>query len=101
MDEPPLRIDRLQWDDWNREHIAKHGVTPEEADEVLASEPVVRKTYKERYQLLGPTRSGRILSVIVGQDPEPPHSWYVFSARPASRRERQTYKELRKEGDNQ
>jgi hypothetical protein len=23
-----LRIDRLYWDDWNREHIAKHAVLP-------------------------------------------------------------------------
>lgn len=101
MDDPPLHIDRFHWDEWNREHITKHGVTTEEADEVLASNPIVRITYKQRLQLLGPTNAGRILSVIVGQDPDPPHSWYVFSARSASRRERRLYDELRKEVDNQ
>lgn len=77
--------------DWNLEHIAKHLVLPEEAEEVAASTPVVRETYKQRYQLFGPTLSGRILSVIVGQVPNHPHLYYVFSARPASRLERRIY----------
>ncbi|MEJ7902235.1 MAG: hypothetical protein WKF63_10330 [Thermomicrobiales bacterium] len=101
MDESPLGINHLKWDDWNREHIAKHDVTPEEVDEMLASMPVVRSTYKRRYQVLGPTLFGRMLSVIVGQDPNPPHTWYVFSARPASRSERRIYNELRQEVDSQ
>lgn len=83
-----LHIDRLYWDDWNREHIAKHQVVPEEVEEVVASHPVVRGTYKQRFQLLGPTLSGRMLSVIVGAVPAEPGVYYVISARPASRKER-------------
>lgn len=84
-------IDHLVWDDWNREHIAKHHVLPEEAEEVIASSPVVQETYKQRYQVLGPTFSGRMLSVIFGPVPNHLHVYYVFSARPASRAERRIF----------
>jgi uncharacterized DUF497 family protein len=82
------RIDRFHWDDWNLDHIARHAVLPEEAEEVVAGTPVVRETYKQRLQLIGPTLAGRILSVVAGPVPNQPGVYYVFSARPASRKER-------------
>jgi hypothetical protein len=30
-----MTIDHLVWDDWNREHIARHNVTPEEVEQVI------------------------------------------------------------------
>ena len=65
-----LHINRLVWDEWNREHVANHQVLPEEAEEVAAATPTVREFYKQRYQLIGPTLSGRMVSVIVGPEPE-------------------------------
>ena len=88
-----IHIDRLHWDAWNRDHIAKHQVLPEEAEEVAAVEPVVRATYKGRFQLIGPTLAGRMLTVIVGPVPTQVAVYYVFSARPASRPERRYYEE--------
>jgi uncharacterized DUF497 family protein len=88
-----LHIDRLYWDDWNRDHISKHNVLPEEAEEVVASHPVVRAIYKQRFQLLGPTLSGRMLSVVVGAVPDQAGVYYVVSACPASRSERRYYDE--------
>jgi hypothetical protein len=64
-----LQIERLYWDEWNIDHIAKHDVMSEEAEEVVAGDPVVRATYKQRFQLIGPSLSNRILSVNVGQVP--------------------------------
>lgn len=90
------QIDRIVWDDWNREHITKHDVLPEEVEEVVAISPVFRATYKQRYQVLGPTFMGRMLSVIVGAVPNKSHVYYVFSARPASRSERRIYTDLQK-----
>jgi uncharacterized DUF497 family protein len=84
-------IDRLVWDDWNRDHIAKHAVLPEEAEEVVAGQPTVRETYKQRLQFVGPTLAGRMLSIVVGPVPDQPGVYYVFSARPASRKERGAY----------
>jgi uncharacterized DUF497 family protein len=84
-------IDRLIWDRWNQDHITKHAVLPEEAEEVVAGESVVRESYKRRFQVIGPTLSGRMLSIVVGPVPDQPDVWYVFSARPASRKERAAY----------
>lgn len=99
MDRRP-KIDRLVWDDWNREHIAKHEVVPAEAEEVIALAPFFRETYKQRLQALGPTFLGRMLSVVLGAVPNQPHVFYVFSARPASRSERRIYSENRTESIN-
>ena len=86
------RVGRLYWDDWNLEHIAKHAVLPEEAEEVVIGYATVQKTYKQRFQFVGPTVEGRMLSVIVGAVPDHIGGYYVFSARPASRKERREYK---------
>ena len=32
-------INALIWDEWNKEHIARHGVTPEEVEEVCHRNP--------------------------------------------------------------
>jgi uncharacterized DUF497 family protein len=92
-----LHIERLHWDARNRDHIAKHAVLQAEAGEVVAGEPVVRESYKQRFQLIGPTLSGRMLTVVVGPVPNEPNVYYVFSAHPASRRERRFY-DRQKEG---
>lgn len=42
MSTSPPRIERLVWDDWNRDHIAKHDVISEEVEELLVSMLVVR-----------------------------------------------------------
>jgi hypothetical protein len=31
----PVTIERLHWDDWNREHIERHGVSPREVEEAI------------------------------------------------------------------
>ena len=66
-----VRIECLIWDDWNRDHITKHGVLPDEAEEVIGGAPVVWETYKSRLQIVGPTTAGRVLSIVVGQVPAP------------------------------
>ena len=90
-----LTIDRLAWDDWNRQHIAKHGVTPEEVNEVARGDPAVRETYKNRLQLIGPTRTGRMFAAVIGPVPNTPGTYYTFSARPASRQERRYHDQLK------
>jgi uncharacterized DUF497 family protein len=86
-------IERLDWDEWNSEHIAKHGLTREAVAEALEGETIARASYKERFLVLGPTRSGRLLAVVIGPVPGQPGAFYTFSARPASRTERRFYHE--------
>jgi uncharacterized DUF497 family protein len=86
-------VDRLAWDDWNRDHIAKHAVLPEEAEEAVAGNSIFRAGYKRRFVVTGPTVAGRMLTVVIGEDPSQPRVYYVFSARPASREERADYRQ--------
>jgi uncharacterized DUF497 family protein len=93
MSRPP--IDRLVWDDWNRDHIVKHGVTPTEAEEVVGKKAIYRQSRKNRLVVTGPTDVGRMLTVVVGPVPNQPGLFYVFSARPASRQERREHRQER------
>lgn len=85
------RISRLTWDEWNLAHIAKHGVTPDEAEEVIAGQAMFQTSYKQRLAATGPTSAGRMLTIVIGEAPHQPGDFYVFSARPASRAERTQY----------
>ena len=91
--EANLKIVKLSWDDWNREHVSKHSVREHEVHEVVASRPVFRKSYKERFIATGRTTAGRILTVIIGEHPIDKGVFYVFSARPASRKEQRIHEQ--------
>jgi uncharacterized protein len=58
----------FDWDFENLRHIALHGVSPEEAEDVLVNEPIdLGDEYIEgewRFSSLGFTRSGRMLVVV-------------------------------------
>jgi uncharacterized DUF497 family protein len=60
-----MRITEFEWDDGNVLHLALgHGVEPEEAEEVFAMRPLVRKTKRGHYAAFGPSCSGRLLVVV-------------------------------------
>ncbi len=95
-----MRIDELIWDNWNVEHIADHGVEPEEVEEVCISRRrlVLRiglsKRGLKRYQLFGPTDSGRLLTIIL--DRVQPGQFYVVTARDMAEREKKRYRREQK-----
>ncbi len=86
-----LSIRRLIWDPGNVAHIARHRVIPGEVEEVCYGEPVVQAGKHGRLLAFGLTQSGRMLTVVLGST-ETTHDYYVVTARPASRRERQIYR---------
>jgi hypothetical protein len=59
---------QFDWDDENRAHIAAHGVSCAEAEQVINNEPfdLEFQTEKdeERFLQLGETNAGRILVVV-------------------------------------
>lgn len=57
---------RFIWDDWNRDHVAKHDVGEDEAEHVAsgAKAPYPRKTADDKFVVWGPTPDGRLLQVI-------------------------------------
>jgi uncharacterized DUF497 family protein len=55
------------WDDDNVEHLAHHGITPEEVEEMF-ERPMVRRRggtdAPDRSRVLGRTASGRYLAIV-------------------------------------
>ena len=58
----------FSWDEANRSHIAEHGVSPEEAEQVILNDPVDLEVQirngEERTLQVGETNVGRILVVV-------------------------------------
>jgi len=62
---PAIRCRRFVWDEGNELHLTLgHGIEPEEAEEVLALSPVVRRTRKGHYAAFGPSAQGRLLVIV-------------------------------------
>ncbi len=82
----------FNWDSANIEHIARHEVTPEEAEQVIENDPLdapaVLRNGETRTVHLGETDAGRVLVVVVTER----NSMYrVVTARPAKKKERAFY----------
>jgi uncharacterized DUF497 family protein len=90
-----IHLRRLRWDDRNMAHIARHGVTAEEAEEVCHGDFFLLQGKKRRIMLIGPTSTGRILALVLEHEGE--GDYYPVTARPASRKERRWYREQQEE----
>jgi hypothetical protein len=59
----------FDWDEANISHIARHAVTPEEAEQVLLGDAIEQDFDEEddepRWTYVGETISGRILEVVI------------------------------------
>jgi len=92
-----MKIHEFVWPDDRVEHIAEHGVTPTEVEELCFGAPLVLRTRSRGknpvYQVLGQTRAGRyLLGVVIGfRDGRA----YPVTARPMTARERQRFKQWR------
>ena len=59
----------FQWDNANRDHLASHNVTPEEAEQAILDNhaailEIQTGNDEERTKALGITATGRILAVV-------------------------------------
>jgi uncharacterized DUF497 family protein len=90
-------IDELLWPRDRIEHIARHGVTPEEVEQVCFGQPLVlsAKSYGENpvYYVLGQTEAGRYLFSVVIQFPD--GKGYPVTARPMTDKEKRRYRRWR------
>ena len=82
----------FNWDSANIEHIARHNVTPEEAEQVVQNDPfdapAAIRNGETRTLHLGETDAGRVLVVVVT---ERTIMYRVVTARPAKKKERAFY----------
>lgn len=60
-----MRVSGLEWDEGNILHLAlRHGIEPEEAEEVFAVRPFIRRTKHGHYAAFGPSMSGRLMVIV-------------------------------------
>lgn len=78
----------FRWNEWNAEHVAEHGVSPEEVEWVVehARRPYPQLREESKWRVVGRGRGGRWLQVVFVFDPE--DSIYVIHARPLTEREK-------------
>lgn len=60
-----IKVRGLIWDDWNKEHIAKHGVSIEEVEDICKGKHEAIESYRKRIQLIGKTKKGRELIIVL------------------------------------
>ncbi|HEX9002062.1 MAG TPA: BrnT family toxin [Blastocatellia bacterium] len=90
-----MKIHRLIWPEERIDHIARHGVTPEEVEEVCFTNPLVLRAKAEGlnpvYYVLGQTDAGQYLFCVVIQFPD--GNGYPVTARPMTDKEKRRYRQ--------
>ena len=86
----------FRWNDWNIEHVAKHGIDTDEAEQVVAQArapyPLIRSD--EKYLVWGPGRADRLLQVVFVLDDD--GTVFVIHARQLTDAEKRRFRRRRK-----
>jgi uncharacterized protein len=89
-----MRIHEIIWPEESIDHIARHGVTPQEVEEVCFGKPFVRRAKSAGenpvYYILGQTEAGRYLFCLVIQFPD--GIGYPVTARLMTTKEKRHYR---------
>lgn len=90
------QIMQFRWNKWNIEHIARHGVYPEEAEQVILSahRPYPRSRKDDKWLVIGQGRGGRWLQVIFVLDQH--ETAFVIHARTLIDREKRWERKRKK-----
>jgi uncharacterized DUF497 family protein len=89
-----MRIDGFLWSEDRVDHIARHGVTPEEVEEVCFGKSLVQRAKSEGanpvYYFLGQSKAGRYLFRVVIRFPD--GNGYPVTAREMTAKEKHRYR---------
>ena len=92
-----MRIRRLLWPDDRVDHLALHGVSPDEVEDVCFGTALVLRARADgpnpAYYVLGETGAGRRLFCVVIAFPD--GNGYPVTARPMTEREKRRYQKWR------
>lgn len=82
----------FRWNQWNVEHIGRHGVSADEAEEVVSEPERPYPLYRgdEKWLVWGPTSAGRLLQVVYVLDND--DAVFVIHARPLTENEKRRYR---------
>jgi hypothetical protein len=72
----------FRWNAWNVEHVARHGVTPPQAEHVVrwAKRPYPRRHRRGTWLVVGRDSTKRRLQIVYTLDPD--GTYYVIHAMP-------------------
>ena len=70
----------------------RHDVTPEEVEEACNGDHSIRETYGERLMIISPTRSGKLLAIVLAPKGDE-GVYYPVTAWPASGKLRRYYEQ--------
>lgn len=58
----------FDWDEHNEQHLARHGISPRDAEDVLLGNHILLQYQtagnEQRWVAVGATRTGRVLSIV-------------------------------------
>ena len=82
----------FRWNEWNTGHIGKHGVSPDEAEQVVydARSPYPSYEGDGKFLVCGRGRGGRLLQVVFAREED--GMVYVIHARPLGPREKRRFR---------
>jgi len=85
-------VAEFRWNEWNVEHLARHGVRPDEAEDVVMAgrRPYPLERPDGKWLAWGPTRGGRVLQVVCILDDD--DTIYVIHGRDLTPREKRRYR---------
>jgi uncharacterized DUF497 family protein len=93
-----VRIHHFVWPDDRIDHIAEHGVTPDEVEEACFAIPLVQRAKSKGknpvYYVLGETAAGRHLFCVIIRLPG--GKAYPVTARLMTRKEKSRYRKWKK-----
>ncbi len=89
-----MKVQRFDWDSRNVEHIGRHEVSPEEAEDVFDHDPVFRKGRSGFHTVYGRTGAGRYLFVVYVRKPG---AIRIITARDMTLTEKRYYRRQRGE----
>ena len=58
----------LIWDEWNKEHIAKHNVSVKEVEEACLGKHEAIESFRKRIQIKGMTKKGRRITILLSPE---------------------------------
>jgi uncharacterized DUF497 family protein len=94
-----MTIDEIIWPEERVEHIAEHGVTPEEMEQVCFGQSLVLRAKTEGenpvYYVLGQTATGRYLFCVVIRFPD--GKGYPVTAREMTAKEKRRYRKWKRQ----
>ena len=87
-----MRIKKLKWDKRNILHIARHGITVKDVEDVCSGRHIARKV-KNRYLIYGETEARRYIFIVLEKTED---NFRPITARDMSESEKKIYKKKMK-----